>query len=139
MYSVPLPVSAIRTRIRQEYERHRYVNKLPVVDILIQKGNADYQVRRGNQIPDTLVCSGQALTEASVGDDELLAPNYTHHVLLQGGELPRGQATTDQLHDRFPRGMCLRYEIKNGAHATNTICRVATRLWVLDQLVSICK
>jgi len=45
MYSVPLPVSAIRTRIRQEFERHRYVNKLPVVDVLIQKGNADYQVR----------------------------------------------------------------------------------------------
>ncbi|KAJ9143593.1 Complex 1 protein [Coniochaeta hoffmannii] len=43
MYSVPLPVSAIRTRIRQEFERHRYVNKLPVVDVLIQKGNADYQ------------------------------------------------------------------------------------------------
>lgn len=45
MYSVPLPVSAIRTRMRQEYERHRYVNKLPVVDVLLTKGNMDYQVR----------------------------------------------------------------------------------------------
>ncbi|KAK3333533.1 hypothetical protein B0T19DRAFT_418349, partial [Cercophora scortea] len=44
MYSVPLPVSAIRTRIRQEFERHRFVNKLAVTDVLLVKGNADYQV-----------------------------------------------------------------------------------------------
>ncbi len=44
MYSVPLPVSAIRTRIRQEFERHRFANKLPVVDVLIGQSNADYQV-----------------------------------------------------------------------------------------------
>ncbi|KAI1180441.1 NADH-ubiquinone oxidoreductase 14.8 kDa subunit [Nemania sp. FL0916] len=45
MYSVPFPVSTIRTRIRQEFERHRYVNKLPVVDVLIMQNNAEYQVR----------------------------------------------------------------------------------------------
>lgn len=45
MYSVPLPVSVIRTRIRQEFERNRFVNKLPVVDVLLFKGNADFQVR----------------------------------------------------------------------------------------------
>ncbi|KAL1838008.1 hypothetical protein VTJ49DRAFT_3131 [Mycothermus thermophilus] len=43
MYGVPHPVSAIRSRIRQEFERHRYVNKLPVVDVLLHKSNADYQ------------------------------------------------------------------------------------------------
>jgi len=43
MYSVPLPVSVIRTRIRQEFERHRFVNKLPVVDVLVTKGHIDYQ------------------------------------------------------------------------------------------------
>ncbi|KAL2270388.1 hypothetical protein VTJ83DRAFT_2572 [Remersonia thermophila] len=43
MYGVPYPVAAIRSRIRQEFERHRYVNKLPVVDILLHKSNADYQ------------------------------------------------------------------------------------------------
>lgn len=43
MYSVPLPVSVIRTRIRQEFERNRFVNKLPVVDVLLFKGNADFQ------------------------------------------------------------------------------------------------
>lgn len=45
MYSVPLPVSALRTRIRQEFERHRNVNKLDVTDVLITKATIDYQVR----------------------------------------------------------------------------------------------
>ena len=44
MYSVSLPVSVIRTRMRQEFERHRYVNKLPVVDVLIFQSSAEYQV-----------------------------------------------------------------------------------------------
>ncbi|KAI0976230.1 complex 1 protein [Xylaria arbuscula] len=43
MYSVPFPVSSIRTRMRQEFERHRYVNKLPVVDVLLMQNNAEYQ------------------------------------------------------------------------------------------------
>ncbi|KAI1200025.1 complex 1 protein [Nemania serpens] len=43
MYSVPFPVSTIRTRMRQEFERHRYVNKLPVVDVLLLQNNAEYQ------------------------------------------------------------------------------------------------
>ncbi|KAI0166140.1 NADH-ubiquinone oxidoreductase 14.8 kDa subunit [Xylariaceae sp. FL1272] len=45
MYSLPLPVATIRTRMRQEFERHRYVNKLGVVDVLIAQNNAEYQVR----------------------------------------------------------------------------------------------
>jgi hypothetical protein len=44
MYSVPKPVSTIRTRIRQEFERNRFVNKLSVVDVLIFRSHADYQV-----------------------------------------------------------------------------------------------
>ncbi|TLS22736.1 uncharacterized protein PpBr36_05889 [Pyricularia pennisetigena] len=43
MYSVTHPVSTIRTRIRQEFERHRYVNKLSVVDVLLFQSGADYQ------------------------------------------------------------------------------------------------
>ncbi|TGJ87622.1 hypothetical protein E0Z10_g1128 [Xylaria hypoxylon] len=43
MYSVPFPVSTIRTRMRQEFERNRYVNKLPVVDVLMVQNNAEYQ------------------------------------------------------------------------------------------------
>lgn len=44
MYSVPFPVSVIRTRMRQEFEQHRFVNKLPVVDVLLMQNNAEYQV-----------------------------------------------------------------------------------------------
>jgi NADH dehydrogenase (ubiquinone) 1 alpha subcomplex subunit 6 len=49
MYNLPMPVSTIRTRIRQEFEKHRYANQLPVVDILLFKSNADYQVD-GNHV-----------------------------------------------------------------------------------------
>lgn len=45
MYNVPLPVSVLRTRIREEFERHRFAKKLPVVDVLIFKSDAEYQVR----------------------------------------------------------------------------------------------
>lgn len=44
MYRVPFPVSVIRSRVRQEFERNRFVNKLPVVDVLLFRSNADYQV-----------------------------------------------------------------------------------------------
>ena len=54
MYSVPLPVYQIRTRIRQEFERHRYVNKLPIVDRLIFKSHVDYQVSQGLSRTDIL-------------------------------------------------------------------------------------
>lgn len=49
LYSVPLPVSVMRTRMRQEFERHRYVNKLPVVDVLLMQNNAEYQVSVDHQ------------------------------------------------------------------------------------------
>lgn len=45
MYNIPMPVSTIRTRMRQEFEKHRFVNKIPVVDVLLMKNNAEYQVR----------------------------------------------------------------------------------------------
>lgn len=44
MYNVPLPAAAIRTRIRQEFERNRQVNQLSVVDVLLFKSHAEYQV-----------------------------------------------------------------------------------------------
>lgn len=44
MYNVPFPVSVIRTRIREEFERNRFVAKLPIVDVLLFKSDAEYQV-----------------------------------------------------------------------------------------------
>ncbi|KAI5465800.1 hypothetical protein BGZ63DRAFT_114088 [Mariannaea sp. PMI_226] len=43
MYNMPIPVAAIRTRMRQEFERHRYASKLSVVDVLLFKSHAEYQ------------------------------------------------------------------------------------------------
>ena len=45
MYSLNLPVSVLRTKMRQEFERHRYVNQLPSVDMLLFQSHAEYQVR----------------------------------------------------------------------------------------------
>lgn len=45
MYSLNFPVSQIRTKTRQEFERHRYVSQLQTVDVLLQQSNAEFQVR----------------------------------------------------------------------------------------------
>lgn len=39
-----MPVSAIRTKIRQEFEKHRYVSQLSVVDVLLYQSHAEFQV-----------------------------------------------------------------------------------------------
>jgi NADH dehydrogenase (ubiquinone) 1 alpha subcomplex subunit 6 len=44
MYSLGIPVSKIRTKIRQEFERHRYVNSLPAVDVLLTQSHMEFQV-----------------------------------------------------------------------------------------------
>ncbi|KAK1074294.1 ndufa6 NADH-ubiquinone oxidoreductase subunit [Friedmanniomyces endolithicus] len=38
-----MPVSAIRTKIRQEFERHRYVSQLKTVDVLLFNSHQEYQ------------------------------------------------------------------------------------------------
>ncbi|KAK7756144.1 ndufa6 NADH-ubiquinone oxidoreductase subunit [Diatrype stigma] len=43
MYNIPFPISTLRTRVRQEFEKHRFVNKLSVVDVLLMQNNAEYQ------------------------------------------------------------------------------------------------
>lgn len=107
MYSMPMPVSAIRTRIRQEFERHRYANKLPLVDVLLFKSHAEYQVRA----TPMGVTKGGILTKGLAGDDELLETDDPRHVILQGGELPRRQKTTVELHDGLPGGEFARNHI----------------------------
>ncbi|KAK5089849.1 hypothetical protein LTR64_005778 [Lithohypha guttulata] len=44
MYSLNMPVSKIRTKVRQEFEKHRYVNQLRAVDVLIMQSNMEFQV-----------------------------------------------------------------------------------------------
>jgi len=44
MYTLSLPVSTIRTKIRQEFERHRYVKQLQTVDVLLFNSHQEFQV-----------------------------------------------------------------------------------------------
>ena len=45
MYSLDMPVSTIRTKIRQEFERHRYVQQMKTVDVLLFNSHQEFQVR----------------------------------------------------------------------------------------------
>jgi hypothetical protein len=44
MYSLNMPVSKIRTKVRSEFEKHRYVNQLGVVDVLLFQSHSEFQV-----------------------------------------------------------------------------------------------
>lgn len=56
LYLLDVPVPAVRAKIRQEFERHRYVQQLPVVDMLITKANMEYQetMNYWKQIPHVM-------------------------------------------------------------------------------------
>jgi len=43
MYSLNMPVSALRTKMRQEFERHRFVNQIGVMDVLLFQSHAEFQ------------------------------------------------------------------------------------------------
>jgi len=43
MYSLNMPVSSIRTKVREEFEKHRYVNQLQAVDVLIAQSDMEFQ------------------------------------------------------------------------------------------------
>ncbi|QDS69840.1 hypothetical protein FKW77_000164 [Venturia effusa] len=43
MYSLNLPVSTLRTKMRQEFERHRYVNQLKTTDVLLFNSHQEFQ------------------------------------------------------------------------------------------------
>lgn len=50
MYSLNYPVSAIRTKIRQEFERHRYVAQLKAIDVLLFNSHSEFQVREERDV-----------------------------------------------------------------------------------------
>ncbi|CAO3652333.1 unnamed protein product [Cunninghamella echinulata] len=43
IHEINLPTSAIRAKIREQFEQHRYVEDLQVRDILLAKGQMEYQ------------------------------------------------------------------------------------------------
>ena len=92
MYSLNLPVSQLRTKVRQEFERHRYVNKLSVVDILLFQSHSEFQVCRASDRHQESSCweAGewgqresesrspvQMLMQHTAGNVELLEANTT--------------------------------------------------------------
>lgn len=42
-YEIDFPVSRIRTKLRQEFERNRFVNDVAVTNILLAKGQMEFQ------------------------------------------------------------------------------------------------
>ena len=46
MYSLNMPVSAVRTKMREEFERHRYVSHLQTVDMLLFQSHSEFQVSK---------------------------------------------------------------------------------------------
>ncbi|GMM34462.1 hypothetical protein DASC09_017870 [Saccharomycopsis crataegensis] len=43
LYELDMPTSAMRTKVRQEFERNRFVNSLAVQNVLYMKGQMEYQ------------------------------------------------------------------------------------------------
>lgn len=71
MYSLNMPVSAIRTKIRQEFERHRFVAQIKTVDVLLFNSHSEFQVRR--QAEQT----GWSCSDTHSADDDSRKPSTT--------------------------------------------------------------
>jgi len=56
LYLLDVPAPAVRAKIRQEFERSRYVKQLPVVDMLITKSDMEFQetMNYWKQIPQLM-------------------------------------------------------------------------------------
>lgn len=68
MYVLNLPISALRTKMRQEFERHRYVKQLQTVDVLLFHSHAEFQVCPISRVfPPTSPGLGSAFSVRCVG------------------------------------------------------------------------
>ena len=88
MYSLNMPVSKIRTKIRQEFERHRYVNKLPVVDMLLTQCQMEFQVQEQPIIAGARLLN--STNNTALGNPELLEADFPCHEILSGRGKPYG-------------------------------------------------
>ena len=98
MYSLNMPVSTLRTKMRQEFERHRYVNQLKTVDVLLFNSHQEFQVHHG----PTRFDSGK-YTDNRTGNTQLLETIVTRSQILPRGRGSQGPATK-QLHQRLLGG-----------------------------------
>jgi hypothetical protein len=89
MYSLNMPVSTLRTKMRQEFERHRYVNQLKTVDVLLFNSHQEFQVRL--QWHAMGYTRGYMLTYTK-GNPQLLETTITRPQVLPRRRGTQGQA-----------------------------------------------
>lgn len=66
-----MPVSVIRTKIRQQFEKHRFVNQLNIVDVLLFQSHAEFQVRIRAFLSSILILFVWWEEEGGEGEGEL--------------------------------------------------------------------
>lgn len=104
MYTLNMPVSTIRTKMRQEFERHRYVSKLKTADVLIYKSHAEFQVRTHRRPSIHRAKAHDNLTrDVSTGNPQLLEAALTRPQVLPRRRGPQGDTTQD-FHCWLPPG-----------------------------------
>ncbi|ODV64019.1 NADH dehydrogenase [ubiquinone] 1 alpha subcomplex subunit 6 ASCRUDRAFT_53355 [Ascoidea rubescens DSM 1968] len=43
LYELNMPISSVKTKIRQNFERNRYISDLSIINIIYMKGQMEYQ------------------------------------------------------------------------------------------------
>ncbi len=96
MYSLNMPVSKIRTKVRSEFEKHRYVNQLGVVDVLLFQSHSEFQVSdpKGFEEADVKVWDADPAIPAT-GNTELLEAAGACHEVLQSGGRSNGEVADE--------------------------------------------
>ncbi|CBY00811.1 predicted protein [Plenodomus lingam JN3] len=100
MYSLNMPISTLRTKMRQEFERHRYVNQIQTVDVLLFNSHQEYQVSHTAQLAIRILFSAKVL---GTGNTQLLEATVTCAQVLPCRRGAQGKAT-EQLHPRLLGG-----------------------------------
>lgn len=101
MYTLSMPVSQLRTKMRQEFERHRYVNQIKTVDVLLFNSHQEFQVWRPAPVPKWPPERG---IDAGTGNAQLLEAIVARaQVLPHRGGAQR--AVAEQLHQWVLGGM----------------------------------
>lgn len=101
-----MPVAKIRAKIRQQFERHRYVNQLPAVDVLITQSHMEFQVRCQDSLNwgfFLFVGFYQHPDTAHAGDAELLEAIGTRDEVFPSRGGLEGEVT-EKFHFGLPRG-----------------------------------
>lgn len=105
MYSLNMPVSQLRTKMRQEFERHRYVNQIKTVDVLLFSSHQEFQVRHRSSAGHEYTGRG-ACANVCLGNAQLLEATVTRAKVLPHRRGAHGDAA-QELHQRILAGMHL--------------------------------